>query len=90
MVIGTGPKHISIQTKGILNLFVGDGVKPMMEKFKWLKDSHLIEHWPIEEMAKFEDKEPVVFKFEPVEMTFMNLDDEDYPQSKGKEYFQII
>jgi uncharacterized protein YhbP (UPF0306 family) len=90
VVIGTGPKHISIQARGNLDLSVEKEAEMIIQKFKWLKGSQLIQHWPIEEMAKFEDKEPVAFKFEPLEMTFMNLDDEEYPESKGKEYYQII
>ena len=90
IVIGTGPKHISIQSKGVVDLFVGQGTEDLHQKFYWLKGAHLIEHWPIDEMKKFEDKEPVAFKFEPTEMTFMNLDDDSYPHSKGKEYFTVI
>ena len=89
IVVGAGPKHISIQAKGIVDLLVGEQAKAVTEKIEWLKSSHIIEHLPIDEMKKFEDKTPVAFKFEPLEMTFMNLDDDDYPNSKSKEYWKI-
>ena len=90
VVVGTGPKHISVQAKGVVDLVVGDEKEKILEKFAWLKGSGLISHWPVEEMAKFQNKEPVIFKFEPLELTFMNLDDDQYPNSKGTDYHQII
>lgn len=90
LVVGVGPKHISVQTQGVVDMVVGDERAEILDKFKWLKGSHLIDHWPIEEMTKFENKESVAFKFEPSRLTFMNLDDEEYPRSQSKEYYQII
>lgn len=90
IVVGVGPKHISVQARGIADLFVSEDSKKIVEKFKWIKGSHVIEHWPVEEMAKFEGAEPVVFRVEPLELIFMNLDDDTYPHSKGNEYHKIF
>lgn len=90
VVIGTGPKHITIQAKGIVDIVAGDKRKEIMDQFNLLKESKFIENLPIEKMAIFEGKDPVVFKFEPLEMHFMNLDDDKYPKSLSKEYYQVI
>lgn len=90
IVIGTGPKHISIQARGIVDIVVGDAEHEVLEQFKMLKEFNLIENAPTENMAIFEGLDPVVFKFEPLEMTFMNLDDSAYPESLGKDYHKII
>ncbi len=76
LVIGTGPKHISIQAKGIVSIVAGE--------------AGFISHWPIDEMAKFKDENPVAFKFEPLSLVFMNLDDDTYPSSRGQQYHQIL
>lgn len=90
VVIGSGPKHISIQSRGVVDMVTGKVADEVYEKIKWLKGSHIIENLPLEEMNKFKDKKPVAFKFEPLESHFMNLDDDSYPSSQGKEYWQII
>jgi len=90
VVVGTGPKHISVQAKGIIDICSLEKTKEIQEKFLWLKGSQIIDKMPIEEMKAFSDKNPVAFKFEPLELTFMNLDDEAYPASKGNTYHQIL
>lgn len=90
IVVGTGPKHISVQAKGIVDMCSTETTKEIQEKFLWLKGSQVIDKMPIEEMEIFSDKNPIAFKFEPLELTFMNLDDENYPISKGKTYHQIL
>lgn len=90
VVVGTGPKHISVQARGIARELMGDDVREILPKFNWLKDSHIIEHWPLEEMDRFQDRNLAVFIIEPLEMLFMNLDDENYPLSQDTKYHQIF
>ena len=90
LVIGTGPKHISIQARGTVDIVVGELRDQVVEQFKMLKRVSFIENAPTENMEIFEGKDPVVFKFEPIEMTFMNLDNSDYPESLGKDYHKIL
>jgi uncharacterized pyridoxamine 5'-phosphate oxidase family protein len=90
VVVGTGPKHIGVQTKGIVDMVLGKERDKVFGLFHDLKESRSINHWPIEEMKIFEDKSPVAFKFEPLELTFLNLDDDAYPHSKGKNYHQLM
>ncbi len=90
LVIGTGPKHISIQAKGVVNIIAGEERERASQAFTLLREAGFVTHWPIDEMAKFKDENPVAFKFEPLELTFMNLDDDTYPVSKGHEYHQVL
>jgi uncharacterized pyridoxamine 5'-phosphate oxidase family protein len=90
IVVGTGPKHISIQARGVCEVISGNVREEILEQFKVLKRSNLIENAPTDNMTIFEGKDYEVFKFVPGDMTFMNLDDSDYPESLGKDFHKII
>ena len=90
VVVGTGPKHITVQAMGIAIICAGEEMKRISRQFETLKESPSLQHWPVNEMAKFRDKNPVVFKFEPIELSFMNLDDDDYPYSKSVGYYHVM
>ena len=86
LVIGSGPKLISVSVQGIAQAIEGNEKIAILEKFISMK----LVHWPIMEMAKFKDTQRVVYKVVPSRLSYMNLDDEDYSASKSNEYAVLI
>ena len=89
-VVGTGPKHISIQARGAVKIVIGKEKNEILKKLKLQKKRLGSTEWPTKSMVPFKGRPPVVFKITPSELQFMNLDDTTYPRSLSREYHQVI
>lgn len=90
IVVGTGPKHISVQASGKADFVFDEKRAEIILEFMNLMERNFVKEWPIKDMEKFKDRSTVVFKVTPEFLQFMNLDDEKYPDSISTEYHQII
>ncbi len=99
VVVGTGPKHISVQVRGKANILKGKEKQSALDDVLSVIKNKKINKWPIKEMKKFSPgptfidtllKSEVVVKIVPQQLIFMNLDDEKYPESLSTEYHTIL
>lgn len=90
MVIGTGPKHISVNVRGKAELVAGQERTAVFERLLMLMFHGHVKNWPVRDMAKVHKSEMVVFKIMPEEIAFMNFDDENYAASMSDHYLTIM
>jgi nitroimidazol reductase NimA-like FMN-containing flavoprotein (pyridoxamine 5'-phosphate oxidase superfamily) len=95
LVVGDGPKHISVQARGHAHI-LGEKEKPAAGKkiFTMIKKSG-VKKWPARDMKRFHSDGTVltteiIIKVVPQHLTFMNLDDKNYPKSLGNQYHTIL
>ena len=96
LVVGTGPKHISVQIRGHATALKDEKQKNrILNQIKSILDERRIENWPIKKINNLQAKkkdstEIVVYKIIPQHMVFLNLDDDDFPDSISTSYHAII
>lgn len=90
LVVGTGPKHISVNVKGRAQLVAGEEKTMVFERLLMLMFHDHIKNWPVRDMAKSYNAEMVVFKVTPEEIIFMNFDDASYPASLSDRFLTVL
>ncbi len=89
-VIGTGPEHISVQGRGHAEILFGEQKERALALVADVRAREHVKTWPIKEITTFKDKADVVFKIIPSQLSFMNLDSTQYPESISKEYVSVL
>ena len=95
VVVGTGPKQISVQARGNAEILDGKEKGLVIKKIIEMVEKKEIKKIPIKEMNRFSPNgnilnTEVVVKVVPQQLIFMNLDDKSYPESISKEYHTIL
>lgn len=90
LVVGTGPKKITIQARGNAEVLVGGDKTEALKLIASRHSDFSIEGIPINNMEALKDSPIVANKVTPTELTFMNMDCEAYPRSMSKSYHKII
>lgn len=89
IVIGFGPKHITVQACGSA---AGVEVDPhnLIGKFKELQEREGFAGWPVNLVEEYKERKLFGFKLVPMTLTFLNLDDERYPSSRGPKFHLVM
>ncbi len=95
LVVGAGPKHISVQARGEVALVTGAPYKTMLKKLSRVIGKDKVHDWPVNKLKRMQSKlevlnDPVIFKIKPQHLTFFNLDDRNFPASLGSDHHQIL
>ncbi len=90
IVVGTGPKHATVQARGNMDILVGDESQLVIDAFDNIYSRDTISEWPIDVLEKFKNEDYVAMRFIPYHLTFINIDDENYAESLSKEVHTII
>lgn len=91
IVVGTGPEHITVQAHGNAEIITDDEDRQeILDILTNIRTKENIQIWPIEEMEKFKDRNYVVFKIIPDNVTFMNLDSSKHPNSITTDYVEVF
>ncbi|OHB24301.1 MAG: hypothetical protein A2542_01250 [Parcubacteria group bacterium RIFOXYD2_FULL_52_8] len=96
LVVGTGPKHISVQVRGHVERLHGEPRAAALERLTQMKQHKKITTWPIKDMVRFHviekktEEVEIVFRVTPQQLVFMNLDDPHYPASHSSAYHTIL
>jgi uncharacterized protein YhbP (UPF0306 family) len=90
LVVGTGPEHITVQVKGTASVIEGEecdrAVGCLMDMFA--RES--VKTRPVVDVYKFKDKEEVVIKVVPSELSYLNLDSSIHKESIADNYMYLI
>jgi nitroimidazol reductase NimA-like FMN-containing flavoprotein (pyridoxamine 5'-phosphate oxidase superfamily) len=90
IVVGTGPSHISVSVQGKAELIRDEEKEAVTQRLIDLMMRNNVNKWPIEDMEKFKKSGMATFVVVPERITFMNLDDVTYPNSKSNTYVTIL
>lgn len=95
LVVGTGPKHISVQARGHADILEGKEKEAAIKKITAMIKEKKIKKWPIKDMKRFNPNgtilnTEIVVRITPQQLTFMNLDDKTYPKSLSNQYHTIL
>jgi nitroimidazol reductase NimA-like FMN-containing flavoprotein (pyridoxamine 5'-phosphate oxidase superfamily) len=90
IVVGTGPKHSTVQSRGIMEILIEDERLAVLEAFRQIYSSEHMKEWPIDVLEKFKDEEYVALRFSPIHLTFINIDNDRWPHSLGPHIHYII
>lgn len=93
VVVGTGPRHISVQAKGVAHLIADEAERDRILAIltgirERAKDPSML--WPIEQLSNFKDRNKVAFMIAPTLLMYMNMDDAKHSGTMGNEFMQII
>ncbi len=95
LVVGVGPKHVSVQVRGQATVVKGKNQrKRILESIEEMLHKK-VKVWPIRLMSRLKGKrkavdQEVVYKIIPQHLSFINIDDKDYPVSMSKRHHRII
>ncbi|MFA6050834.1 MAG: pyridoxamine 5'-phosphate oxidase family protein [Candidatus Paceibacterota bacterium] len=90
VVVGTGPQHITVQARGIAEILEGEKREEMIQKFMDMFARELVKVRPIEDVYKFKDRDKVVIKITPRELSYLNLDSSTHKESIVDNYMYLI
>ena len=91
MVIGTGPKPITIQIQGKAEeIEEYDDIADVLEALRRKVDEKSLTHWPMEEIKRFKGHRAVVFKVVPTKVLMTNLSETDYPHTLGNDQIRVF
>jgi len=89
-VVGTGPEYTTVQARGSVEPIKNGDIEKVLEHFKKMPTLRRPKDWPLNVADVLRGKIPMIFKITPDELTFMNLDDKNYPHSQGTKHHKII
>ena len=96
IVIGTGPKHISVQMRGHATTLKDKRWRNrILNEIETILKERGIGDWPIKKLKELQSKkkafdEEIVYKFTPQHLVFTNLNDKSFPNSISDESHHIL
>jgi general stress protein 26 len=96
LVIGTGPKHISVQMRGHATILKDKRWRNrILNEIESILKERGIGDWPIKKLKELQSKkkafdEEIVYKFTPQHLVFTNLNDKSFPGSISDESHHIL
>jgi len=96
LVVGTGPKHISIQVRGHATILKDKRWRNrILNEIESILKEQKIKTWPIKKLKELQAKrkvfdEEIVYKLIPQHLVFTNIDDKSFPDSISDELHHII
>ena len=86
VVVGTGPKYISVSARGHAIKIHGDEKKKILRQFTSLQKKNAIKMWPVQNLGSMQSNhgkptKEIVYKIVPQHLVFLNLDDKKYKKS---------
>ena len=91
MVIGFGPEATTAQIEGAGELITDiDDAADIKERIQEHLGNDFTHHWPIEEITRYMDRKPALFKVTPSKILFTNLDNQKYPNTISRDQIRVF
>ena len=86
---GTGPEHICVTVRGIAKLVEGHEYDRGSFLITQKAEKNSMDNWPIRKVEELKRHYPYLYKIEPQEVTFLNIDSSKEPSSIADHFHQI-
>ncbi|MEK7177071.1 MAG: pyridoxamine 5'-phosphate oxidase family protein [Patescibacteria group bacterium] len=88
--VGSGPEYIAVTIRGKAILAEGNEYDKGLALIKDKAENNSMLNWPIKRLDELKKHQLYLYKIEPKEVTFLNIDSSDEPESIADYLYELL